>query len=811
MRKCLFALMVGLICFACDKEANNSGENGQHEVVIDNLEEFILGDWVYEYHRIQDDVEFHNWEELKFFASSAMYYSNRYDSIVGDQEMYFENENLNGTYRIDGNRLIIESKLGNSELYTRLNSVYNIEYINDLEFKTIVTSGKDTLGTFVYSKVVGEFEIGEEELMPDYQSILSGLSVVGYTSHNELIAKVDENTGAISGKSSGITYIDVVTNQGTAVIRVIVKKYLDYEYADMIGMNKDAVKTVMGKMYMASGNDMYYWFSSSPDVRAYTSFYNRVCGNWKTIAFIFNSNEVVEQIVLLPRDDMWCSEDEMIGFLSEHYYVYEKGTTETYNAFTNMPEFDVSTVGIVWDSEKRNLIYIAKHKRDYIEIGREEYTPNYEELVGDASVISFKSQNEYIAKVDPKTGVITGIDTGNTIIDVETSNGLISMMVSVKVFLVYDYDLLIGKNKSDVDNLFGVTYSRDGNDMLFKFNSSFFPIQQREVGNWDTMQLSLDTYYGPVTKVVLTAKDDVWFAVDDMTDFLSRNYIPSEGETSKEQNVFYSKDASVKVIWNINDRTLTFERYMDDKPFKDYGSFMGKTHEEVLSLMGEKSPTVNNEGKIGYSLETKYVRGVQFVFKNEQIGDLRSTVQKIVVTLQNDVDLDIVKHELDNNYVYDSNSGEYYTSDKKVRVMISGNTVFYLNLAADLDDSGLWPDYTVLIGKKDDVVIRTLGDCDKSVFDRSVMRTYWSYYTPEHHFTKTVVLIRGVGGTKFISVEIYLQDNVNENDVVLYLRKKYTFVEGGSDGNSGIYVFQNDTISVQYDVNQKMVKYEMRQ
>jgi hypothetical protein len=130
--------------------------------------------------------------------------------------------------------------------------------------KFYLTDGQST-GTFTYAKELGSIELKEgETILPEYETLVeSGTVITKFHSHNSNVAEVNSETGEIKAKMGGRTYVDVVTEDGTAVVEVVVKSFMQYKYEDFIGVNKQTVVNTFEDFYTSDGVNALK-FSSEP-------------------------------------------------------------------------------------------------------------------------------------------------------------------------------------------------------------------------------------------------------------------------------------------------------------------------------------------------------------------------------------------------------------------------------------------------------------------------------------------------------------------------------------------------------------------
>ena len=172
--------------------------------------ENMLGTWV-------TDVKGYMWER-DVFGEDGYFYSQWSREVIFPTT----NESAQGTYTIDeANKIIYVS--AKTPYNQRLNVEYRITKIDKFSFDTDVYAGGDKTGVFYYQRVLSSVTVAPNStVQPNYLALVGSSIISGYRSHEEKIATVDEETGSIKGISGGMTYIDVVTNNGTGVVEVSV-------------------------------------------------------------------------------------------------------------------------------------------------------------------------------------------------------------------------------------------------------------------------------------------------------------------------------------------------------------------------------------------------------------------------------------------------------------------------------------------------------------------------------------------------------------------------------------------------------------
>lgn len=328
--------------------------------------------WIY------DHPEEKIWEAIRFTESGKVYYSNKND------DWNFENENTNGSFEINQKTIT-----GSVKLYgtTTMDFYWVVTNISDFEFTVKVYTSGVYVGKFTYSKQLDtiEMNVGDSS-KPDYQKLIGDKTIKEFKSHNTSCVSINNDTGEITAKGEGHTYIDVVTEDGTAVIEVNVSKgkyFIAYDYSQFIGVTKQTVTETFGTIFESGTNSITYNYLKGSEAQISGMVKDK---NWKAITFEFDpTTQLVVSIGMQANDDVWFTNIEMTNYLSELYYKYEKGTTDTYKAFINAEKFDDATVGIAWNYEDRTLVFV-----------KTRYQPGQSATIADYSVYIGKNQNEII-------------------------------------------------------------------------------------------------------------------------------------------------------------------------------------------------------------------------------------------------------------------------------------------------------------------------------------------------------------------------------------------------------------------------------
>lgn len=319
------------------------------QIVNVDIAKMIVGPlWVY------DHPEEKVWEVIRFVESGNVYYSNK----NGDWD--FENENTNGTYKIDQKTIT-----GNVKLYGTISMDFYwvVTTISDMEFTIKAYTSGAYVGRFTYAKQLETLNLVVGDLSsPNYQQLVGDVKIIGFKSHNSSCISVDNETGEISALSGGHTYVDIITDNGTAVISVNVerpKSFWNMNYKDFLGTKWNVVANTFGTAFTRDETKKYMYYDYSEG--SLNDKQNTILDeNWETLAFYFDPDQntgIVKAIILVQKADAWFTAEEMNRYLRDTYYVYGKGTEDNFKAFINNEDFEKATIGITWDMENKVLMF----------------------------------------------------------------------------------------------------------------------------------------------------------------------------------------------------------------------------------------------------------------------------------------------------------------------------------------------------------------------------------------------------------------------------------------------------------------------
>ncbi len=358
MKKFLF-LMLSLFIFAsCEDECNFCGSNDcdgecQNVAPQPDIEELIVGDWVYV------DTKNHIWEKQSLLSNMKLYFSGY------GLDPYLWIENAAGTYYFtsDNNKmsLVYDNVLGGKTYQD-----YEITEINKYSYtaKSYTDNGIYG-GTFTYNRVIDEIELEfGETATPRYGTLTSNIDIQYYFSNNEDIATVNASTGKIkAGNVAGLTYINVVTAEGNALIevKVIDPDNLFPDYSPALNMTLNEAKQSYGAY-----NQNYY---------SYALLYLITGNEYAKTAYLLHENGNIVQVSIELKDQISYTEKDIHKFLSSKY-TYQYQTDGMYMYFDlSQPEI---LPMVIYYAPEDNFVYYLKVNTE----ATEDLWPDYSEEFG---------------------------------------------------------------------------------------------------------------------------------------------------------------------------------------------------------------------------------------------------------------------------------------------------------------------------------------------------------------------------------------------------------------------------------------------
>lgn len=228
MKKFFLFLLGAVILTACSDD-----DGGPQNPPNDTLAEMIIGEWVY------DNPAVGVWEKQILRNNMSLYYSSQ---VLNP---YVSIENAEGTfYFTSENRITLAYQ--NIMGYTTYADL-EIESIEKYSY-TATFRDDDGLygGRYTYNRLIDDVELEfGEKVTPAYSRLVTDAVIRYYYSNDNAVATVNSTTGEITaGEKAGLTYINVVTDEGTAVVEVKVTDPANMipDYSDALNMSEDEVK-----------------------------------------------------------------------------------------------------------------------------------------------------------------------------------------------------------------------------------------------------------------------------------------------------------------------------------------------------------------------------------------------------------------------------------------------------------------------------------------------------------------------------------------------------------------------------------------
>lgn len=311
MKRLFYAMAITSLLIACNKEEPTPVAAPQPPQPVNVTTQDLIGTWIY------DNTASGTTEVIEFMNDIAFHYSDNIEDILS--ETY-----LKGTYQISPNGRANGGCEGKVLDFTFFKVSSNSFTITDN------TNGE----SHTFSKLVGkaiELEY-QKDTVPTYAEWVEG-EITSYKSHNTRTATVDARSGKITAMSEGVTLIDAVTTEGTAVVLVKTGGLIP-DYADAIGCTQDEVKDIYG-------------VKPSESYEAYLLYRDEA----KSVQFDFSMRtKQATGVVVKYGNYKGFSRDELVEYLKTKYYLHKEYSDK--KVFINHADYDQATVTITWDNEK---------------------------------------------------------------------------------------------------------------------------------------------------------------------------------------------------------------------------------------------------------------------------------------------------------------------------------------------------------------------------------------------------------------------------------------------------------------------------
>ncbi|WP_455663873.1 hypothetical protein [Phocaeicola sp.] len=364
-----------LVCTLCILSCSNDNEDNSLPVL-----DKIVGEWVYDH--IEDEGI---WETQKFVSSGVFYYSN-----ISTGGWKFSNDTKDGRYWVDGgNRITCSCTMEGVSVTFKMTIIDITDYSYTAEY-----NDGAALGTFTFARLIDKQRIKPgQKVTPDYGQLVHA-TILGYKSHKMNVATVDSSSGEITAVASGHTYIDVITDQGTAVVEVI-----SFDEDNMFEDYSFALTKTIPEIVEHEGNKYEY----RDDEMALVYVVDHFLVDTVTYMTGINDRTHVEYVQLTLNDNV--SAAQIKKHLAEKNAVIQ--VTETTSSYVTGQKVGRLPVALLYDETRSTLSFFLLKPSDlwtdYIsflgltpaEVKNRYGEPYYE----DSETIYFVEENDYIDMV----------------------------------------------------------------------------------------------------------------------------------------------------------------------------------------------------------------------------------------------------------------------------------------------------------------------------------------------------------------------------------------------------------------------------
>lgn len=372
MEKCLL-LFLSVFCLA------GCGDDGpvtpDPDSIIDELQKTTFLDCLAHNKWIYDHPDIPTWEEWNVFDDGVMYYSNASSFIYT-----FSNKDVKCryVYSIENDAFLVQTeKLGTVEGVISKWDKYEFTW-------------KTADGSFAYNCLLETDTIANGSTFePAYSRLISDATISGYSSHNPSIAEVNAS-GKITAKNQGRTYIDVVTDKGTAVMEIYVDGFFSTDYVAFLNNSHYNVVSILGEPTTADNEKLEYIYNN---------------GNFSKTDFYLNDSKNVSKISLTmaASSKSFITSNDVIAYLSENFHEYTKASASFVKYYTNNEDPDKATILASWNKTPKVLTFEYVDPIEKIISNYESKNGEYPSLLGkDKSTIVSKSGSNafYVASTD---------------------------------------------------------------------------------------------------------------------------------------------------------------------------------------------------------------------------------------------------------------------------------------------------------------------------------------------------------------------------------------------------------------------------
>lgn len=376
MRKLFIILAVVSSLFACDNDESVESLN------FEDIAFGVVGRW-YAESSTTDIPNFDMFGEYVFTADGVIYID-EYRRING-----YRRRELQGTYTIKNNNITTGFDFNEGG-----QSTIPLNVIEGLTFSASFHRLSEDY-TLTFQRIVAEVAlmVGDTinvttEAQRNIEAYTSKpVEIKSYSMTDNAIASVNDS-GLLTARLIGVTYLKVVTSIGIAVLKVSVSDNdnLWNDYSKLLGSDFDNVERILGKHYVFKSNDSIRYYYDNPYVDSVDVYkqYNRA----DSIIVSFKEN---------------TPSDIVRGYL-KRIYVPIDTLCEWY---TDNSNYLLSTFSVRFYPSKNKLIYTGfdpqwdEHIDNY-GLSFDELIENnkpYDPLYQSPNMVSYKLKNDFAGKI----------------------------------------------------------------------------------------------------------------------------------------------------------------------------------------------------------------------------------------------------------------------------------------------------------------------------------------------------------------------------------------------------------------------------
>ncbi len=619
MKRILFWMLIALspmLIVSCSDK-----ENEEPSVPTLDVAKSIVGTWLLS----TSDAD--NWISYEITESSRVNVEIAQSGYYGTGTGYYsvENDKFSGSYTTDRKQ------------------TYYIDWfvteIKPFEIALKIYDENTLVGNASLYRVLSNLEIeAGNSNRPDYRGFCGTNNVSNFAVLDNTIAKVDANSGEITGLKEGITFVTFTTPNGVGVLKVSV-----------VGEIKTFPELLAGT-----------WVYDNPSEKVCERYAYAENGyvsvQWTTNDDVYNFNESARGMYTIDGQTVSFTLSIDVGQMNMRM------VTESINDFN-------WTYG-AYDGSHYLGKYTAQRLLYSVTLSPEgTKLPDYHSLVGTAEIQSYKSHNETVATVNA-SGEITARSKGRTYIDVNTDKG--SGVIEVYVdggAIPVAFEDCVGKSANKVYELLGdKPYYEDETTIIYK---NFTP-------DIDMIGVSLDSQTGFVNDLIVTYKSSV--NTSQVTSILNATFIPYMSQTTDTFKAYMDtenrEDASIGVTWDITELTLTYVNLATDL-FTDYSVLVGMTKEQVLKRMGRDPDSSDEQSQNWFFFDNKGIKFVSAYYTD--FVNIYDKVHSVATMLDDTLATEQVANYLKKKYPYYPE----YSSDEDLVFIPEGHAMVIYYTPAD--------------------------------------------------------------------------------------------------------------------------------